>query len=575
MNTSFETRHKRKDGTLYDAEVSIGGAIIQGEPLLTSITRDISDRKRAEEALKVSEQRFRRLLEDVDMVAVRGYDVDRRVIFWNAASEKLYGYSKEEALGQKIEELIVPEPHREAFIRLRDKWMHDGVPIPPGEHELLRKDGSSVVVYASHVTQENASGGREMYCVDVELTEIKKAHDQLLAAKAAAESANMAKSEFLANMSHEIRTPLNGVMGMLQLMRMTGLGKEQDGYALAAFQSAQRLNRLLGDILDLSRIEAGHMEIRRQAFNLREALQDVEHLFELPSKQKGIALEFHVDATAPATLMGDGARLRQTLNNLVGNAVKFTEEGTVTVGVTRLPSLDPATVKLYFTVSDTGIGMPDDAIEFLFKPFSQAEKGYSRSFQGAGLGLSICRQLMKLMGGTICIETEVDLGTTMHVTLPFRATGPADVLPDHAIVATHPLPAKGLRVLLAEDDAANRLSTRRMLETLGCIVQSVENGRQALDSLRSDVFDVLLLDIQMPVMDGMEVVSAIRTNPDYASVSGIPILALTAYAMEDDRERFLTAGMNGCLSKPVEAHDLAVAVAAVAGRSESSGLRAN
>jgi len=557
---------QRKDGTLRHCLLSGRRMNIGGREMLYSSTKDITELRVAEEALRASEQRFRFILNDVSQIAIQGYDENREVIFWNEASEQLYGYREQEAIGRKLEDLIIPDDLRQGVTEAVNNWMSLGVQIPSGELTLRHKDNRPVQVYSSHVMYIASSGHKEMYCIDLDMSDFKRMQGELIEAKERAETADKAKSEFLANMSHEIRTPLNGMLGMLQLIQIDSADTEQNSYASMAVSAGHRLLSLLNDVLDFSKMNAGQVSLRTEPFSMSRVFDSVAAIFHVSCAAKKLRLSFHMAPDLPETLLGDEARLRQILFNLVGNAVKFTNSGQVRVEAWSRPSakLGPGKVRLYLSVADTGIGIPDDKINHVFRRFTQNDGTFTREYEGAGLGLAIVKRIVALMRGGISVESEVGVGTTMNLYV-LLDTPQASSQPESASAnAASATPQRALRILLAEDDATSQLAMQVMLGRLGHEVVLVENGRQAVEALKAGDFDCILMDIQMPDMDGVQATQLIRIMPELRSKRRIPIIALTAYAMSGDREKFLAVGMNGHVPKPVQLADLQQALRQVA-----------
>jgi PAS domain S-box-containing protein len=388
----------------------------------------------------------------------------------------------------------------------------------------------------------------------------------LIAAKEAAEAASRAKSEFLANMSHEIRTPLNGVLGMFQLLDSTRLDQEQREYVATGLKSGRSLMQIINDILDFSKIEAGKIDIVPQPCDLVETLRDVSAVFREQVLSKGVTLDWTIAPTAPVSVVLDEARLRQVLFNLIGNALKFTEKGGVTVrlraaGETDRDSLrGEECIRLYFEVRDMGVGIDEDVLGAIFEPFTQADGSYSRKHQGTGLGLSIVRRLVRLMGGDVSIRSELSVGTTVSFSVLARLAPAEHGAEDEGQPSSECVGR--LRVLLVEDDPTNRLMGLRLLQKMGHEIVCVENGEQCLELLAARTFDVAFMDIQMTGMDGVETTRRIRNDPVLSGRAPF-IVALTAHAMYGDRERLLDAGLDAYLSKPLDREALSLLLAQI------------
>ncbi len=530
------------------------------------LATEMAERERAQEALRESSELVMLLLESAPE-AIYGLDLEGNCTFCNTACLRLTGYQENsELLGRNMHKVIhyahpggAPYPVEECGIyQAFSKGLHTH-----GDDEVFwRKDGTSFPAeYWSRLLHRNHRViGMVVTFVDV--TVRKQAEEAMRNAKEAAEAGSRAKSEFLANMSHEIRTPLNGVIGMTELALGTDLTQEQREYLQTVKLSSDALLNVINDVLDFSKIEAGKTELEASDFNLRENLETLLRTFALRASEKQLELLCVVDPEVPERVRGDPFRLRRILVNLLGNAIKFTDAGEVALRV-QGDQVDSQECFLHFSVSDTGVGIAPDALKMIFEPFTQADSSTTRIHGGTGLGLAISARLVKMMDGEIWVESEPGRGSAFHFTARLRAAedGPAVVYPsDEATPITGfpeliGEPAEPLRVLLAEDNAVNRKVATRMLERRGHQVVVTTNGKEALAALQKDSYDLVLMDVQMPEMDGL---AATRTIRGLEQGTGFhqQIIALTAHAMIGDRERCLEAGMDGYLTKPLSPEEL-------------------
>ena len=516
--------------------------------MAASLSKDIAAMKRTEEALRVSEERLTLAL-DATSDALWDWNLETGAVYFSPRYFTMLGYEPDELEhGLDTWHVLLHPDDRENAKNVVSEHVMRGEPFSL-EFRLRTKDGNwQWIMGRGNVAARDAHGRpTRLVGTHVNIHERKRMELELLQTKEAAEASNQAKSEFLANMSHEIRTPLNGIMGMIQLLEMSISEPEQRHFCTLASQSANRLTRLLSDILDLSRIEAGKMQIRPEPFDLVDSVRQTVDLFMPIAVQADVSLEYRLDPKIRPCLSGDALRLQQVLTNLVGNAFKFTTQGRVRVEAQVLPHGGPRRQWILFTVSDTGCGIPDTALGTLFKPFTQVSQGFTKNHQGAGLGLTISRQLVQLMGGTMAVESEVGTGTDIHFCLPFEICSELRKAGGSERPAT---PAsRKTRLLLAEDDDVSLFAVRAMLEKAGCLVDVARDGREALELAEREDFDAILMDVQMPGMDGVEATRLIRRLP--GNRGRTPIIALTAYTMPGDRETFLEHGMDAYISKPV------------------------
>ncbi|SDB30548.1 PAS domain S-box-containing protein [Desulfonatronum thiosulfatophilum] len=562
-----ETYPQIKGGGKIPVYLRISRFAIEDKQYFVGVGIDISRLKKTEEQLKEVSDRLAVILENIP-AGVVVHDMDGQFIFVNENACRISGYSRRELMTMAVTDLDQSASLSQEAVRFWHELNYDE--SRSVETRLIRKDGTQ---YPAEIRLNpiKMNGERVLLAIVFDITERKMTEQVIKDARFAAEAANKSKSEFLANMSHEIRTPINGIMGMMQLLETTSLDNDQKQYVQLTLSSAKRLNRLLSDILDLSRVEAGKMAVLESEINFTELRDSVAGLFSINARNKGIELICNVDQALPPTLIGDETRIRQILFNLVGNALKFTKMGKVCLEVGLLESTSNG-LRVRFTVQDTGIGIPEDRLTDIFEPFRQVEGNYTRYYQGAGLGLAIVQRLVHLMDGSIEVQSDLGKGTRVEVALWLK-TGQQASQSGMTMSSGKMTKPRRLRILMAEDEPSNSFATKKLLENAGHVVTLAEDGREVLGLLTAQEFDCILMDIQMPVMNGIEAAREIRRledekgklggeNPNIPASqhSRIPIIALTAYAMLGDREKFLQAGMNDYLAKPVRMKDLELAI---------------
>ena len=552
----YELTYIRKDGTRFPAVVSVTALRDAQDTIIgyLLIGTDNTARQLVEAEQKKLDQRLRdqqfytRSLIESNIDALMTTDPAGIITDVNKQMEALTGCTRDELIGAPFKSYFTDPERAEAGIRrvLSEKKVTDY------ELTACALDGKlTVVSYNATTFYDRGRTLQGVFAAARDITERKAVEAELKQARAVAESASRTKSDFLASMSHEIRTPLHAIMGIADLLAKTSLSPEQDKFVQIFRRAGDNLLNLINDILDLSKVEALQLDLERTGFSLNDLLEKMTEMLAGRAREKGLALVCEIAPNVPTDLVGDPTRLRQVLINLIGNAIKFTESGEVSLRVTAdEDSSVPAALR--FTISDTGIGIPHEKLDRVFERFTQADSSTTRRFGGSGLGLTISKRLVDLMGGRIWVESVVEKGSVFAFAVPFetwagapgRATVPADTDSE--------LPLLALRILLVEDSPDNRTITLAYLENTPYRVEVAETGAIACDMFKVGHYDLVLMDRQMPVMDGLTATRTIRTWEQANGRPSTPIVALTASALKGDRETCMAAGCTAYLTKPIK-----------------------
>jgi PAS domain S-box-containing protein len=577
----YELTYFRKDGSRFPAVVSVTALRDAQDAIIgyLLIGTDNTARKLVEAEQKKLDQRLRdqqfytRSLIESNIDALAATDPSGIITDVNKQMEALTGCTRDELIGAPFKSYFTDPERAEAGIKLvlSEKKVTDY------ELTACAIDGKQTVVsYNATTFYDRSRTLQGVFAAARDVTERKRVEAELQQAKAAAESASQTKSDFLASMSHEIRTPMNAIVGIADLLAKTPLSPEQDRYVQIFRRAGDNLLHLINDILDLSKVEASQLELERTGFSLNDLLEKVTEMAAIRAHEKGLALVCEIAPHVPTDLIGDPTRLRQVLLNLLGNAIKFTESGEVALRVT--PDADASVPgALRFTISDTGIGIPGEKLVAVFERFTQADSSTTRGYGGSGLGLTISKRLVELMGGTISVESRVGKGSVFSFAVPLEIWAGARRWPDAPAGAGPEAARPALDILLVEDSPDNRTITLAYLQDTPYRVEIAENGAVACEKFIAGHYDLVLMDRQMPVMDGLAATRAMREWEQANHRTPTPIIALTASALKGDQEMCMAAGCTAYLTKPIKQEALLQAikehstVAPASSRRDSSG----
>ncbi|MFN0275607.1 MAG: ATP-binding protein [Chitinophagales bacterium] len=517
------------------------------EQLRELLAKDLVYRKSVETALFKSEEKYRLLLDQL-ADAIYFSTVDGRFIEFNKATCTLLGYSEEELRKLQVEDIYSKPDERKKFTQI----LRDNQEIQDYEIQLRKKNGELIDCLVTSTVRKNENGQVTGYQGIIRDITLRKKATALQRAKELAEQANKFKAEFLANMSHEIRTPLNAITGMVHLLHQTPLTEKQKDYLHAIDTSGENLLQIINDILDFSKIEAGKLQLEEKYFSVREIIDDLINTIRFKADQKNLQLTVDIDKNIPQQISGDPLRLNQILLNLVSNAIKFTHEGAIRVFV-KLIDIHDDKARIFFSVKDTGVGIVQDKLTNIFDSFTQASADTTRVYGGTGLGLAIVKKLIDMLGGAIMVKSRIGEGSEFLFELEFKVGKESHVIKQKEKTEEIFIDIGTCRILLVDDHPLNQIVTTEMLKNKwhSAHIEIAENGKIAIEKVISGGFDIILMDVQMPEMDGHTATRIIRKNMQ-PPISETPILAFTAYATTGEADKCIEAGMDDYISKPVD-----------------------
>jgi PAS domain S-box-containing protein len=556
---SADVTGRRKDGSLVPVRRAVGHARMDGRDLFVCFITDISERRAMEQALRASEQQFRSLIGNIPGISYRSaLDGAQPMVFLSDAVERVTGYPARDFLGASPRRRYAGLIHAADRVRVSEAIaaaLREDRPYLV-EYRLLHADGSTRWLWENGTGVRNEAG--ELHWLDgviLDITERRRMEEALREAKENAEQAAAARASFVANMSHEIRTPMNSILGFTDVLLDGEMPAEQRRHLDTIRSAGRALLRLLNEILDTAKLEKGAVELEQNDYNLLSLIDELSSTLAANARAKGLHVDIHYDAALPTCLRGDELRVRQVLTNLLDNAIKFTEKGSVTLRAELQGE------QLHVAVSDTGIGIAPERLAAIFDPFTQADASMTRRFGGTGLGTTISKQLVELMGGKIWAESEPGQGTTFHILLPLVL---ARFAPQQPRVRT-PAALPPLRVLVADDVPQNQELLQLLLARRGHTMTSAADGAAVVELAAREEFDVILMDFQMPTIDGLGATRLIRQQAESAGRARVPIIAMTASVLAEHRRASVDAGMDGFASKPVDWFALSHEIARVLG----------